>query len=63
MTKVFSAAPNGRIRRYKNKPSTDERIMQLNRLLNADMTPKDARKELRYLEFKIQNRFISSPTN
>ncbi len=52
-TKIASAS-TGRIRKTINKPSVDERIMQLHRELG--MTAKQAYRELQWINVKVQAR-------
>lgn len=57
-TKIISASPTGRIRKTISNLSTDERVMQLNRALG--MSPKQAYRELQWLNVKVQSRLFNA---
>lgn len=54
MTKVLSVSPKGRIRKTIADLSLDQKIMKLNQALG--LSPKDSRKELKWLNAKIAAR-------
>jgi hypothetical protein len=61
-SKLLSVSSTGRIRRTIIKKSTDERILELHRLLG--LSGKQAAREYQYLvNVKIQSRFATTLNN